>query len=126
MYTKYKIVPLCPYHFVHTILSNTILFVYHFVRIILSATILSGHHENISLGTAQPFVNVREAIFHIHLKAEVSIPLSQLCILHIPLSYFHKIYKFLPYFRQIYKFFPLFSAKFINSQYLCSIYVFFA
>jgi len=33
MYTKYKIIPLCPYHFVPTILSNTI----------LSATILSGH-----------------------------------------------------------------------------------
>ena len=32
------------YHFVHTILSNTILSVYHFVRSILSATILSGHH----------------------------------------------------------------------------------
>ena len=25
-------VPFCPYHFVHTILSNTILSVYHFVR----------------------------------------------------------------------------------------------
>src|SRR6218665_2799999 len=36
MYTKYKIVPFCPYHFVHTILSNTILSVYHFVRTILS------------------------------------------------------------------------------------------
>ena len=43
MYTKYKIVPFCPYHFVRTILSNTILSVYHFVRTILSATILSGH-----------------------------------------------------------------------------------
>src|SRR6218665_2209305 len=29
-------VPLCPYHFVRTILSNTILSVYHFVRTILS------------------------------------------------------------------------------------------
>src|SRR6218665_328215 len=36
MYTKYKIVPFCPYHFVHTILSNTILSVYHFVHTILS------------------------------------------------------------------------------------------
>ena len=35
MYTKYKIVPFCPYHFVHTILSNTILSVYHFVHTIL-------------------------------------------------------------------------------------------
>src|SRR6218665_2816416 len=26
-------VPICPYHFVHAILSNTILSVYHFVRI---------------------------------------------------------------------------------------------
>src|SRR6218665_1824579 len=40
MDTKYKIVLFCPYHFVHTILSNTILSVYHFVR-----TILSGHHQ---------------------------------------------------------------------------------
>jgi len=47
MYTKYKIVPFCPYHFVHTILSNTILSLYHFVRTILSATILSGHRFNI-------------------------------------------------------------------------------
>ena len=31
MYTKYKIVPFCPYHFVHTILS-----IYHFVHTILS------------------------------------------------------------------------------------------
>src|SRR6218665_2913275 len=29
-------VPFCPYQFVHTILSNTILFVYHFVHTILS------------------------------------------------------------------------------------------
>src|SRR6218665_1296642 len=29
-------VPFCPYHFVHTILSHTILSVYHFVRTILS------------------------------------------------------------------------------------------
>src|SRR6218665_2424978 len=36
MFTKYKIVPFCPYHFVHTILSNTILSVYHFVHTILS------------------------------------------------------------------------------------------
>src|SRR6218665_527953 len=36
MYTKYKIVPFCPYHFVRTILSNTILSVYHFVHTILS------------------------------------------------------------------------------------------
>src|SRR6218665_100737 len=36
MYTKYKIVPFCPYHFVRTILSNTILSVYHFVYTILS------------------------------------------------------------------------------------------
>src|SRR6218665_202899 len=36
MYTKYKIVPFCPYHFVHTILSNNILSVYHFVHTILS------------------------------------------------------------------------------------------
>src|SRR6218665_1082741 len=36
MYTKYKIVPFCPYHFVNTILSNTILSVYHFVHTILS------------------------------------------------------------------------------------------
>src|SRR6218665_3182363 len=38
MYTKYKIVPFCQYHFVHTILS-----IYQFVRTILSATILSSH-----------------------------------------------------------------------------------
>src|SRR6218665_3647726 len=36
MVTKYKIVPFCPYHFVRTILSNTILSVYHFVHTILS------------------------------------------------------------------------------------------
>src|SRR6218665_3750330 len=36
MLTKYKIVPFCPYHFVHTILSNAILSVYHFVHNILS------------------------------------------------------------------------------------------
>src|SRR6218665_450450 len=48
MYTKYKIVPFCPYHFVRTILSNTILSVYHFVHTILSATILSGHPPNTS------------------------------------------------------------------------------
>src|SRR6218665_2238911 len=36
MLTKYKIVPFCPYHFVHTILSNAILSVYHFVHTILS------------------------------------------------------------------------------------------
>src|SRR6218665_2962923 len=36
MYTKYKIIPFCPYNFVHTILSNTILSVYHFVHTILS------------------------------------------------------------------------------------------
>src|SRR6218665_1828691 len=36
MLTKYKIVPFCPYHFVHTILSNDILSVYHFVHNILS------------------------------------------------------------------------------------------
>src|SRR6218665_4028087 len=36
MYSKYKIVPFCPYHFVHTILSNTILSVYHFFHTILS------------------------------------------------------------------------------------------
>src|SRR6218665_123627 len=35
MLAKYKIVPLYPYHFVHTILSNTILSVYHFVHTIL-------------------------------------------------------------------------------------------
>ena len=34
MYIRYEIVPICPYHFVRTILSK-----YHFVR-----TILSGHH----------------------------------------------------------------------------------
>jgi len=42
MYTKYKIVSFCPYRFVRTILSNTILSVYHFVHTILSDTILSG------------------------------------------------------------------------------------
>src|SRR6218665_1368488 len=36
MYTKYKIIPFCPCHFVRTILSNTILSVYHFVHTILS------------------------------------------------------------------------------------------
>src|SRR6218665_1168766 len=36
MFTKYKIVPFFPYHFVRTILSNTILSVYHFVHTILS------------------------------------------------------------------------------------------
>src|SRR6218665_844113 len=36
MYTKYKIVPFCPYHFVCTILTNTILSVYHIVHTILS------------------------------------------------------------------------------------------
>src|SRR6218665_249284 len=41
MYTKYRIIPFCPCHFVRTILSNTILSVYHFVRTILSNTILS-------------------------------------------------------------------------------------
>src|SRR6218665_3736346 len=41
MYTKYKIVPFCPYHFVHTILS-----VPFCPYTILSATILSGHHRN--------------------------------------------------------------------------------
>src|SRR6218665_1898834 len=65
MLTKYKIVPFCPYHFVHTILSNTILSVpfcpyhlvqyhfvripicpYHFVRTILSATIFVRSPEN--------------------------------------------------------------------------------
>src|SRR6218665_2545237 len=45
MCTKYKIVPFCPYHFVRTILSNTILSVYHFVSTILSATILSGRPQ---------------------------------------------------------------------------------
>src|SRR6218665_1814200 len=54
MYTKSEIVPFCPYHFVHTILSNTILSIYHFVRTILSIpfcpytissnTILSVYH----------------------------------------------------------------------------------
>src|SRR6218665_1102948 len=29
-------VPFCPYHFVHTIFSNTILSIYHFVHTILS------------------------------------------------------------------------------------------
>ena len=29
-------IPFCPYHFVHAILSNTILSVYHFVHTILS------------------------------------------------------------------------------------------
>src|SRR6218665_2011692 len=32
MYTKCKIVPFYPCHFVRTILSNTILLVYHFVQ----------------------------------------------------------------------------------------------
>src|SRR6218665_1680576 len=51
---KYKIVPFCPYHFVRTISSNTILSVYHFVHTILSVpfcpipfcpyTILSVYH----------------------------------------------------------------------------------
>src|SRR6218665_2501699 len=36
MYIKYKIVPFCPYHFVRTILSSTILSAYHFVHTILS------------------------------------------------------------------------------------------
>src|SRR6218665_3672425 len=36
MLTKYKIVPFCPYYFVHTILSNAILSVYHFAHTILS------------------------------------------------------------------------------------------
>ena len=36
-------VPFYPYHFVRTILSNTILSVYRFVHTILSDTILSGH-----------------------------------------------------------------------------------
>src|SRR6218665_325453 len=31
MYIRYEIVPICPYHFVRTILSNTILSLYHFV-----------------------------------------------------------------------------------------------
>ena len=35
MYTKYKIIPFCPYHFVPTILSTTILSVYHVVHTIL-------------------------------------------------------------------------------------------
>src|SRR6218665_2540171 len=33
---KISSVPFCPYHFVRTILSNTILSVYHFVHTILS------------------------------------------------------------------------------------------
>src|SRR6218665_24894 len=36
MYTKYKIVKFCPYHFVRPILSNTILSAYPFVHTILS------------------------------------------------------------------------------------------
>src|SRR6218665_1624302 len=36
MYIRYEIVPIYPYHFVRTILSNTILSLYHFVRTILS------------------------------------------------------------------------------------------
>src|SRR6218665_38205 len=36
MYTKYKIVPFCPCHFVRTILSSAILSVYHFVHTILT------------------------------------------------------------------------------------------
>jgi len=46
MYIRYEIVPICPYHFVHTILSHTIFSLYHFVHTILSATILSGHRLN--------------------------------------------------------------------------------
>ena len=38
-----KLYPFVQYHFVYTILSNTILSVYHFVRTILSATILFSH-----------------------------------------------------------------------------------
>src|SRR6218665_1938770 len=36
MYIRYEIVPICPYHFVRTILSSTILSLYHFVHTILS------------------------------------------------------------------------------------------
>jgi len=43
VYTKYKIVPFCPYHFVLTILSNTICPYTILIRTIMYATILSGH-----------------------------------------------------------------------------------
>src|SRR6218665_2918080 len=81
MCTKYKIVPFCPYHFVRTILSNTILSVYHFVSTILSATILSGR---------PPFCS-RPRLFHLlivtslHYFFKVSIVSLSVCYVIIAL-----------------------------------------
>src|SRR6218665_207166 len=94
MLTKYKIVPFCPYHFVHTILSNAILSVYHFVRTILSATILSGHQLSYSsdlfptdLTSPAPYTSpVRNVgvIFDENLTfADHITMLSQICYMHI-------------------------------------------
>src|SRR6218665_3636130 len=48
MYTKYKIAPFCPYHFVPYHSVRIPFCPYHFVRAILSGTILSGHPSNLS------------------------------------------------------------------------------
>src|SRR6218665_2390387 len=65
MYTKYKIVPFCPYHFVHTILSNTILSVYHFVHTILS--VYHFVHTILSVPFCPlPFCPVTRAVIMFH------------------------------------------------------------
>ena len=62
------------YHFVRTILSNTILFLYHFVHTtlctILSATILSGHYlvySNMNIVKRFSLHGISEGISFIHL-----------------------------------------------------------
>src|SRR6218665_112118 len=59
MYSKYKIVPFCSYHFVQ----------YHFVHTILSATILSGHHCKM-LCICRLFIYLLHNIDSIRIKGE--------------------------------------------------------
>src|SRR6218665_480929 len=68
MYTKYEIVPFCPYHFVRTILSNTILSVYHFVRYhFVRSPFLTLQNFSL-LPVLSPGLNRRFSSLKIHLR----------------------------------------------------------
>src|SRR6218665_98420 len=61
MYTKYKIVSFCPYHFVQYYFVRIPFCPYHFVRTILSATILSGHPSKLLFSLA-PILTITHSL----------------------------------------------------------------
>src|SRR6218665_2921405 len=89
MYTKYKIVPFCPYHFIRTILSNTILSVYHFVHTILSVPFCPLPFCPVTLQSPVPNLQF-PAVFPAHVPSRTlhhpANPLYPIIILSHPFS----------------------------------------